>query len=206
MTDTMDFIQIEEDEFLKHRQSMVEDKDMSSKIEGLLGKFTCFQDYSAFTSYAKTKRSPNQNAVHTPHGHGHGNGHGSGHHHANARVNHTVPHYRKQIKDPSQTGLDREITGWLNKISKRNFVKISSQILRFVNPKTVKVITNSVLEKCQKQPVFLDLYIGVLNELLSKSNQECKTQIREILSDYIQDFIAKRQFKNFHLDSLSYSE
>jgi hypothetical protein len=182
---TTEFVQINEDTFRKYQNSVCEDVQLTKRVGEILNKYACFHDYSAFQSYSKNKK-------HVSH---------TNHHHTQPHIS----HQRKPILS-NQSTLQREITALLNKISRDKYEKISKQILHLCNPKTIKEITKNVLEKCQKQPGFLELYVGIIHDIYMKSNIDLKKLITQILSEYIDDFVEKREFENYHLDSIDYNE
>lgn len=180
-----DFIKIKESLFDKYRSS--EDHKVSSKLNELLGKFQCFHDYNAFNSYKSKRPVHNQHTyVYKPNG---------------------VTHHRKKIVKEGQNDFERSITSLLNKISRKNYHNIVRQItLACTNDTSVQLVVKNILEKCQKQPCFLELYVKILHEIYMKSAFECRHCIKEQISEYIQDFIEGRNFLNFRLNSSNYDQ
>lgn len=184
-----DFIQIKEDIFQMYRS--IENSTISSKLNEVLDKYPCFQDYSAFHSY-KTKRNVS-------------------HHNTNTKYHkgsHTVPYQqRKKIVKEGQNDFDRIVTALLNKLSKQNYRTIANQILKVcVNDTSVQVVVESILRKCQRQPCFLDLYVKILEEIYLNSCFECRHYIKNYLTRYIDDFIGDRKFSDFKLNSTNYDQ
>jgi hypothetical protein len=205
-----EFIQIKEDVFWRYK-GVESDPVLSKKIATILGKYPCFQDYSAFQSYSKVKKPPS----HAVHGHAHGAHHHGGHHPAgyshggHPNVNrHLHYNYPKKptIVNSSQSGCDREVMALLNKISKRNYSQICAKVKKLVNPTNVDGITKSILEKCQKQPNFLELYISLIQDIQGECGVIGKDSIMAILLEYVEEFIRNRQFTDYHLDSSNYDQ
>lgn len=195
-----DFIQIDKDTFLRYKdkvQNSPECTKIIQKISGILEGYSCFKEFSSFQSYTKTKKNVHFTSNHhTPH-------------HHNRQGQHAHPHVamvRKPICNPNQSRTERDVTALLNKISKRTFVKISREILHIVTINNIEGITKNILFQCQKQPSFLDLYVNVLHDIYVRSSHDIKLQVQTQLSKYMEDFIDKRQFTNYQLDSSDYGE
>jgi hypothetical protein len=178
-----DFIQITTDVFYNHKD-VVQNNDLSIKIKAILDKYACFHDYTAFQSYTSRSKKHNNN---------------------NAQSS-TYSARPKLINNSKQTGTEREITGLLNKISKQNYSTILRQILRIIDASNTNEIVVNILQKCYKQPCFIDIYIGLLHDLYVKSNNETRQRVYTLLSEYIMNFIHGQEFKTFHLDSANYDE
>ena len=184
-----DYIHIDKTTFLRYKNAEFlngeEKRKLNDKVLGILDKYGCFQEASSLQSYNKIKKPSHFQPSH----------------------HYTRPVFkRKAIINPTQTDTDREVTALLNKISKRTFHKICRDMMRVITRNNVETITRDILEKCQKQYGFLDLYIGVLTEIFVKSSCEIREKIKDILTTYIDDFIKNRQFTDFQLDSSDYNE
>ena len=191
----VDFIQVDEQTFLNKKIAYDEANPISQKVNGMLDKYDCFQDYSSFQSYTKGR------AKQSGHHHHHNNRHHHHHHHHHNRVE------RKPIFEKSKiSSNERETTALLNKLSKRNYTTIIKQIHQSLDKQDLEEFIKNVLDKCHRQPGFLELYVSVLNDVFNKSNGDSKQVIRNLLSEYIQDFIQKREFKDFQLDSKNYMQ
>jgi hypothetical protein len=182
-----DIIQISQKVFLDHK-NVEPELAIKEKLNTLLDKFACFHDYTAFQSYSKPKK-------HNHHSH---NNHHHSHHH--------IPVNRTKLVNKTQTSMDRELTGLLNKLTKQNYNAILRQILKMTNDANINLVVSSILNICHIQSCYIDLYISVLNEFYTKSNNENRALIHKLLSDYIQEFIEHKEFKHYQLDSLNYDE
>lgn len=203
----IDFIEVQPAEFNRLKSVDMTDNQHAVKINSLLDKYTCFQDYSAFNSYSKVRKHP-----HTHHAHNHNHDH---RHHPHNHVHHILSK-KTVIGNNTKTVAEREMTGLLNKLSKRNYPTIVKQILKIVcttpqqptDPKETHthVVISCILDKCQKQPCFIELYVSLLNDIHTKSTIECRALIRTQLNEYIDIFIKQKEFHNYQLDSLNYDE
>ena len=186
-----DFIQINQNVFLEY-QNIDDDPCVTEKLKSLLDKYGCFHDYSAFNSYTKTKKNTH-----------HSNYHGNNHHHNY----HKEPiQHRKKFENAKQSSTDREITALLNKISKQNHDKIVEKIIRLTTSNNMNSIVFGILEKCYKQPCFIDVYINIILSLCCKSNCETRELIHTQLSDYTTAFIDGNEFNTFKLNSMNYDQ
>jgi hypothetical protein len=113
---------------------------------------------------------------------------------------------RRKISNPNFTNIEREVTCLLNKITRSNYKSISRQILDLVNDNNLEIMIQCVLDKCQKQTCFLDLYISILMEINNKASLTMKHSMSGLISSFIDDFIAKREFNDYQLDGDNYDE
>jgi hypothetical protein len=174
-----EFVKIDENTFLLN--SIVNDGEaIAKKISNMLDTFACFHDYSSFQSY-KVKKQVHHN-----------------HHHQQPQ--------RKRITNVGKTYTEREITALLNKISKRSYENLSKNIVRVVTKDNAHKIISYILENCQRQPSFLELYMNIIKDVSNNCSVEVRNTLLETLGIYIQDFIDEREFTNFKLDSKDYHE
>lgn len=190
---TIDFIKLDESVFHTHKPRFEDNENdpVLVKVSRCLEKYGCFNDFNSFHSYGKTK-----------HHKGHQNTPGHNHHHSYQHGK--VAYQRKQITNLSQSGNDRNTNALLNKLSRRNYDTILDKLQRFVTLENVRTFVQNILDKCQKQSCFLDLYINLLYDIYNRSSIEVKHIISKVLLEYIGDFIEHRGFKDYQLDSKNY--
>jgi Mn-dependent DtxR family transcriptional regulator len=188
----IDFIKIDESCFTKNKMEVDENDPTIQKVQKLLEKYTCFNDFNSFHSYSKTKHYKNN--------HSHNNS--GGHHHS--QQNCKFSHQRKHIVNLTQKGNDRNTNSLLNKLSRRNYETILEKLHHYITFDNVVSFIKNILDKCQKQSCFLELYINLLYDIYHRSSMEIKHVISQVLLEYISEFMDNREFKNYQLDSENY--
>jgi hypothetical protein len=205
----IDFIQIQEHEFDEAKASFVhvidETDPVVKKISALLDAFPCF---------LPSFKEKNATAFHHTHT--------SSSHKSQPAFGHKSKNHRKSHKHHEHLGNDssmrkpiivnarhksnneRFTTALLNKLSRRNYATITQQILKFIDPDTINNFVSGVLDKCQKQSVFLELYINVLYDIYQKSDNVNKVVINTILMQYIDEFMSNCKFVDYQLNSPNY--
>lgn len=174
-----DFIHHNEQAFLS-LMGCEQDEKLVNRLADILDKYQCFHDYTSFTSYKSKKMY---------------------HHH-----HHHQQTLRRKISNPNFSNVEREITALLNKISRTNYKTIAKQILSILNTDNIEVMVANVLDKCQKQTCFLDLYMSLMMEINQKASFNMKNNMADVLSTFIDEFITKREFDCYQLDGENYEQ
>ncbi len=175
-TTMIDYIKIDEKCFWDFREHCERNNMLEEKIHTILDKLPCFNDYNAFHSYKMRK-------------------------------SHSFPVRKKLFNETQRQPSEREVTSALNKISKSNYKKIAADILKLSNKNSLEMITKAILNKCQTQVCFLELYINLLNDIyINACNIEVKQIMNNILSQYVNEFLQNKEFKNFSLDTEDYDD
>jgi hypothetical protein len=200
----IDFITIDESVFQAHKPAIDENDSIVMKITKMLEGYDCFNESVVLTHHHHHNSSNKGNHKHNFRN----NHHKRNEHHQNRNenVSHNCPHhFRKFITNSSQTSNDRITTTLLNKLSQQNYKKISEQIIKHLDKNNIKRFVDLVLEKCQRQSIFLDLYIDMLYDIYNKHFNEMRQIIHETLLSYINDYMKQRDFMtDFELDSEDY--
>lgn len=205
----MDLVQVSREDFLQNRKGSCDDPKLAERISEILDNLPCFNDYSAFNSYTKTKRHDNHHKSHNNnnHHHNHHNHHHNHHAHHNHQNNHYMSMQRKQIINGNQKGVDREVTALLNKISKRNYNTVIKTILTMTQDSpNITIVMQNILDKCQKQPCFIEVYMAVILDISNRCSPAERDEVRTMFAAYIADFMHNREFNNYHLISEDYQE
>lgn len=163
------------------------------RILKLLEPYSCFKEQSVHhTKHIKKNTTADHARNQTWHRHNH-----------NQR---TIPcKTRRHITNDKMTDDEKAINTLLNKVSERNYNHITSKILGILNDDNVQIVVQSILTKCQKQICFIDMYINIIRDV-SQSGGEVKRQVILILTEYINDFVDKREFNCFNLENDSYTD
>lgn len=199
----IDFITIDESVFKAHKPTIDENDSIVMKITKMLEGYDCFNESIVLTHHHHNSSNRGNNKHNFRHNHYKRNEH---HHNRNENVPNNCPHHhRKFFTNSTQTSNDRITTTLLNKLSQQNYKKISEQIIKHLDKNNIKRFIDLVLEKCQRQSIFLDLYIDMLCDIYNKHFNEMKQIIHETLLSYINDYMKQRDFMNdFELDSEDY--
>jgi hypothetical protein len=199
----IDFITIDESVFLAHKPIVDENDSIVMKISKLLEGYDCFNETTVFAHSHKGHHKHGSRPNHHKRT--------DNHHSANmfkrsdTSSNNLSPQFRKPIFNALQTSNDRITTTLLNKLSEQNYTKISEQIIKHLDKNNIKRFVDLVLEKCQKQSIYLNLYIDILYDIYNNSFNEMRQIIYETLSSYINDYMKHMDFiSSYELDSNDY--
>jgi hypothetical protein len=201
----IEFIEVPEGVFAQQKLVIVDDAALTEKLGKLLGHYSCFLEYNAFSSYTKPKKhTSNVNAHHGFHGHGHNHGHSNNHGHGRRAV---PTHFavRKAIGN-DKSADEKNITALLNKISRKNVASLTRQIVMVITSSNIEMILMSILDKCKTQQCFIELYVCLINDVCGKCNDEDKACVYKILHAYIKSFITKREFTDYQLVTNNYQD
>lgn len=107
---------------------------------------------------------------------------------------------RPQLKALSEAQTDddtilrRQLKGLLNIINKKNFNKIWNKIRFLANENSIQTITDVILETACSQVFYISIFMGLLCEVMTLSNEEGKVLVTKSICQFVNDYINDEQY------------
>lgn len=186
----VDYFVINPTSFYSRKRIIVNEK-LQAKINDIIVKHSCFMEESIHM--APTMMTAPQKPQHFHRKHQNNNHRGNGNHHHQPKQ---MPYSMRSVPRPAKLlnlvscidASQREINGYLNKISPKNYMVIQRKLLQFCkqHPTTISTIVQLLLGKCVSQQCFAGLYMS----LIIKLDEIAQTDTRITTNTFVDEWVA----------------
>lgn len=169
------------------RKKIVQNEKLQAKMNAIIERHSCFREESIHMLPSHPMIPPKPQHRKNNHHRGGGGGGFHSQHRPPASFARTTVRPQKLVNmvssvDPSQ----REINGYLNKISPKNFSVIQTKLLQFCtrDPTRIPEVAKILFDKCVAQKCFAGLYMS----LILKLDEISKIDVRDAAKTFVDEW------------------
>jgi hypothetical protein len=169
------------------RKKIIPNEKLQAKVNDIIERHKCFREESIHMLPSHAVISPTKPQHRKNHHHHRGGFH--------SQHRPPMPFARATVRPPKLINMvssvdpsQREINGYLNKISPKNYSVIQAKLLQFCmhHPSQISTIAKTLFEKCVSQKCFAGLYMS----LILKLDEISKLEVRDAAKSFVDEWTS----------------